>query len=87
MINKNFHAFVIITTIVFYVILRSYKKPNNENKKPSNLIYVLLIPITLYGGNYLYNLSSNTTITSTPIQNLSDDLLSVPYPVSSNSSI
>lgn len=90
--DTNFHAFVFITTIVFYVVLRSYKKSEPENKKTSNLIYVLSVPIVLYGGHYFLYKNKNT-LTPTQIQNnqniessLSDDLLTTPYPISSDTS-
>lgn len=87
--DTNFHAFVFITTIVFYIVLRSYKKKEPEHKKTSNLIYVLAVPIILYGGHYyLYKdkpiaiKSDLTEITS----HTSEDLLSIPYPISSDTS-
>jgi hypothetical protein len=90
--DTNFHAFVFITTIVFYVVLRSYKKSEPETKKTSNLIYVLSVPIILYGGHYFLYKDKNTS-TPTQIQHLQDtepslsgDLLTTPYPISSDSS-
>lgn len=88
--DTNFHAFVFITTIVFYIILRSYKKKEPEHKKTSNLIYVLAIPVMLYGGHYFFykdkqvitNDSQLTEISS----HTSEDLLSIPYPVTSDTS-
>jgi hypothetical protein len=38
--DTNFHAFVFISTIVFYIILRSYKKKEPEEKKTSNLKFI-----------------------------------------------
>lgn len=90
--DANFHAFVFISTIVFYVILRSYKKKEPEHKKTSNLIYVLLVPVILYGGNYfLYKkdnipLSLNNNVPSSTSSSHSEDLLSIPYPISSDTS-
>jgi hypothetical protein len=84
--DTNFHAFVFIATIVFYIILRSYKKKEPEDKKHSNLIYVLLVPIILYTGNYFYqkNKQNVLSIQEQP-QSISEDLLTTPYPVSSDS--
>ena len=89
--DTNFHAFVFISTIVVYIILRSYKKSEAEYKKTSNLIYVLLVPVILYGGHYYFNKPANIIVIqnkdsiSQIKESLSDDLLSAPYPVSSDS--
>jgi hypothetical protein len=89
--DTNFHAFVFISTIVVYIILRSYKKSNVEDKKASNLIYILLVPVILYSGQYYFNKNTNITQNlnkysiSQIKESLSDDLLSAPYPVSSDS--
>jgi hypothetical protein len=94
--HTNFHAFVFISTIVVYIILRSYKKLEPKNKGSSNLIYVLLIPVILYGGQYYFN-KSNTTNNNDILNNdilndnilnnerVSSDILTTPYPVSSDS--
>jgi hypothetical protein len=87
--DTNFHAFVFISTIVVYIILRSYKKSETEDKKTSNLIYVLLVPVILYGGHYYFNKNPNTIPNKDSIsqikESISDDLLTAPYPVSSDS--
>lgn len=89
--DTNFHAFVFITTIVFYIILRSYKKKEPEHKKTSNLIYVLAIPIILYGGHYFFYKDKDKSVTLNNSQlteissHTSEDLLSIPYPVTSDS--
>jgi hypothetical protein len=88
--NTNFHAFVFISTIVVYIVLRSYKKSEPESKKTSNLIYVLLVPIILYGGHYYYSNyytpKIQTNIETPSIkESVSEDLLTTPYPVSSSS--
>ena len=89
--DTNFHAFVFISTIVVYIILRSYKKSESEDKKTSNLIYVLIVPVILYGGHYYFNKNTNTIPTPTKDsisqikESIPDDLLTAPYPVSSDS--
>lgn len=88
--NTNFHAFVFISTIVVYIILRSYKKSEPEEKKTSNLIYVLLVPVILYSGHYYFNkTSSQGTIIETPNtqSSVSEELLTTPYPISSSDSL
>jgi hypothetical protein len=57
----NFHIFVLIATIIFYVIFRFYKYQvqNESNKKKSFLIYVLLIPGLLYLTKFIFNIQNN----------------------------
>ena len=91
----NFHIFVLVSTIIFYVILRLYKSDiqnaKKQNKKGgSNFIYVLFVPVMLYILNYMYKIKEYS---SGPSPNLSDNimktsdmseqpLLSIPYPES-----
>lgn len=91
----NFHIFVLISTCVFYIILRFYKSDiQNEKQKKiggkSNFIYVLSIPVMLYILNFMYKVKEYS---SGPSQNLSDNiittsdmseqpLLTIPYPES-----
>ena len=55
----NFHVFVLIATIVFYIILRFYKhtvENEKKNGKPkSNFIYILFLPTILYLTRFMYN--------------------------------
>jgi hypothetical protein len=88
----NFHVFVLISTIAFYIILKLYKSSvlYTKNKKKSNFIYVLFAPVLLYLTHYLYiytPLSSSLPL-STPQQQMimSDKLLNSAYPVSSSTS-
>ena len=91
----NFHIFVLISTCVFYVILRFYKSDIQNTKRKtvggkSNFIYVLFVPVMLYILNFMYKIKEHASGTS---QNLSDNilmtsdmseqpLLSIPYPES-----
>lgn len=78
----NFHIFVLISTCVFYVILRFYKSEialdNHQNAKrktvggKSNFIYVLFVPVMLYILNFMYKIKEYSSSTS---QNLSDNIL------------
>lgn len=93
----NFHIFVAIITCVFYIFLRMYKSNilSDENKKDknkkskSNFLYILFIPIVLYMTHFLYYKSNENTITGiSKIEKpnslqISEDLLSMPYPESS----
>ena len=56
----NFHIYVLIATIIFYVIFSFYKyQVQNESKKRSILIYVLLIPCLLYLTKFIFNIQNN----------------------------
>lgn len=58
----NFHLFVLLSTIAFYILLKLYKSSittKNKNyphtpKKNSNLFYILFIPAILYLAKYMY---------------------------------
>lgn len=86
----NFHLFVGISTLLFYIFLKFYKSNIEKNKKSnSNLLYLSFLPIMLYITRYFYlpiskisgggsvNSSSSTSIS------VSEDLMSIPYPESS----
>jgi heme/copper-type cytochrome/quinol oxidase subunit 2 len=87
--NMNFHIFVAIITCVFYVFLRIYKsniQNDNKKKSKSNFLYILFIPIVLYITHFLYSKSNENTINQIEKPNsleISEDLLSIPYPESS----
>ena len=58
MITLNIHLLTIIFTFGFYVLLKSFKQSVLEqeleqNKKRSNLVYLLYIPLTLYVSYYV----------------------------------
>lgn len=94
----NFHVFVLIVTIVFYIILRFYKhtvENERRNGKPkSNFIYILFVPITLYLTRFMY-ISSSVEGINTDAGTIagagtigggdikSESLLSMPFPESS----
>lgn len=53
----NFHIFVLVATISFYILLRIYRKslPIQKTKsRKSSLIYVLFVPAILYLYNFMY---------------------------------
>ena len=89
----NFHWFVLISTIIFYIVLRLYKSQiQSESKKKiktSNFIYVLFLPLTLYILNFMYKIKEYTPKVNNldNIMSISDmseqPLLSTPYPESS----
>ena len=80
--------FMIIATIIIYIFLNSRKKEYDDNS--NNLLY---IPIILYTGYYFFYNKTNLVTVPVPIDNISnnipiqysEELLSAPYPSSSNS--
>lgn len=96
--NNSYHVFVIITTVIVYIFLSS-KKNDKDDSKEISIVYLLSTPVILYSGYYfLYNpitkleetgfnsnISTKHSVFKNDIINYSDDLLSDPYPVSSNS--
>lgn len=101
----NFHIFVLISSILFYIFLRSYKyniltsksslkkSKNRRNKKSSNLIYALFLPIVLYIFYYIFIYKPNYTTHSSPnyISSshdtrsvFSDNGLTKPYPITAS---
>ena len=84
----NFHIFVFISTIVFYIIMKMYKisilKNRKKTKKDSNLIYILFVPAILYLTHFIF-LNGNNTINILKSKSYSDELLTEPYPASNNS--
>jgi hypothetical protein len=50
----NFHLFVFMATIIFYIIFKMHKTQvqNNKSQNKSFLIYVLFIPALLYFTQY-----------------------------------
>lgn len=80
----NFHVFVFIATIVFYIIMKMYKKTiekqTNKTKKSSNLMYILFVPFLLYLTHFMFLTPHKDQLYHQ--KNYSDDLLTEPYPVS-----
>jgi hypothetical protein len=54
----NFHLFVVIVTIIFYIVLRFYKynvqQEKRFDKSKSNFIYILFVPAILYLTQFMY---------------------------------
>lgn len=67
-LTKHFFWFVLITTIILYIILRwkrSEKKKSQCNEPTSNLIYLILWPALLYAIYYLFLRKSPPPIQNT----------------------
>jgi len=94
----NFHIFVLVTSVIFYIILRMYKsrietEVASPSKKSSNLMYILYIPVVMYLAKLMYGFTNTTTTEFPQFQfptkaktigsNVSDKILSAPYPESS----
>lgn len=87
---NNFNVFVLVCTILFYVMLRYYKHsilmPQNANRK-SNLIYISFVPFVLYSFYYWFIYKKQGAPQPQPgimSENISStELLSSPYPNSS----
>ena len=60
----NFHTFTLGATVVFYVMLRMYKRSVESGDQKSNLMYVLYVPSVLYAGYFLFGWgnTSNTFV-------------------------
>jgi hypothetical protein len=59
----NFHTFVLISTIIFYIVLRMYKQNIKEEKvSKSNLLYVLFLPFIMYLYHFMYGVPKSTTV-------------------------
>lgn len=88
----NFNIIVLITTLVFYIYLRSQNTNNvNDKNKSGNFMYLLCVPIGLYIGKYIYDLynTSKNIISEVNTENIEnvgsvDDLLTTPYPMSTS---
>lgn len=81
--DTNFQIFVIISTIISYVLINS----KTDNKGNYNYIYT---PLILYSGYYLFNSTFNTSNIShytsdVPVVSDVEELLSIPFPVSTES--
>lgn len=91
----NFHIFVLVSTLVYYILLRLYKRSVLQQRKngseTSNLIYVLFIPCLLYLTRFIFFKSQITNNYYGSIQGGSgatvvDRYIKTPYPESTVSS-
>lgn len=71
----NFHTFVLISTIIFYIVLRMYKRNVKEqNVGKSNLLYVLFLPFIMYLYHFMYGNSSTNNESGLKIQDNANTL-------------
>lgn len=80
----NIHVYVLFVTFVMYLVLRNYKKKllndkDTQSKKSSNMLYLMIVPIAIYGYDFLTNTSDVHPIDSI-MDSKSVELLKKPYP-------
>lgn len=82
----NFHIFVFVSTVIYYIVMKMYKisieKQLKNRNKSSNLIFVLFVPALLYLTHFMY---FTIKLNISKANSYSDDLLTAPYPESNNS--
>lgn len=78
LILENFHIFVLVSTFVYYIVLRFYKSSvinqAKKNGESSNLIYILFVPALLYLTRFLFfksQIISNNYYNTIPQQSFS----------------
>lgn len=86
----NFHVFVGVSTIIYYIVLRSFRGSLNANKprrkkKESKLAYVMYLPLVLYLCYYLF--INNPPKTKIQRRTLSSSVDTSPFPASNSFSI
>lgn len=97
-ILNNYHLFVLVSTLIYYIVLRFYKRnvllqAKRKDNTSSNLIYITFVPILLYITRFLF-LKSQTNINNyyntMPQQSMQtqgvDKFIKTPYPDSTVSS-
>ena len=77
----NIHVYVLFVTFVMYLGLRNYKKKllndkDTQTKKSSNMLYLMIVPIAIYGYDFLTTKSDVGSI----VDSKSVELLKKPYP-------
>jgi hypothetical protein len=86
---NNYHVYVMVSTIVFYGVLRAYKQSitnhiyERKANRSSNLIYVLFLPTVLYLVYYLFIIEKkpvSENATSATLERFSEGILTAPYP-------
>jgi hypothetical protein len=94
MFPKEYHIFVIVSTFIYFIILKNFKSDIESNikkrhlksyyhkKKSSNLIYVLFLPALLYAGGYIliYNYKNGITMKKGGDLTSTEGILTAPYP-------
>lgn len=95
----NFHVFVTVSTIIYYIVLKSFRGSLNPNKsrrkqKESKLAYVLFLPLVLYACYYLFIIPktptrSTPTVLGNPANggNPGSSIDSAPFPPSNSFSV
>lgn len=83
----QFHLFVVLATISFYLLLRQFKNDVEKHKRSSRLIYILFVPALLYVSYYLCNAGTEIKPTALPVsENVMKAVSIIRAPSSSSSS-
>ena len=89
----NIHIIVIIATIIFYFYLTQRKEnkgtqgtSTEDLARQGSLLYLLYVPLIIYSGYYYFVRDSNIPILPNINSNISDDLLSEPFPTTTSNS-
>lgn len=81
----NIHAFIGLSTLVFYVVLRMYKS-SIKRKQRNNMIYVFFLPLVMYTMHFMFG-NKETKYPSDSVvevrQKSDTRVLSMSYPESS----
>lgn len=95
----DFHVFVLVSTIIYYILLRKYKQSTltqrSANKSKSSLLYVLFVPLLLYSSRYFFPSLYSPNSAQIPIMGMGisppsspasehTSIISSPYPLSSS---
>lgn len=95
----DFHVFVLVSTIIYYILLRKYKQSTltqrSADKSKSSLLYVLFVPLLLYASRYFFPSLYSQTYAQIPIMGMGitpvsspatdhTSVISSPYPLSSS---
>lgn len=90
----NFHVFVSISTIIYYIILRSFQVTSQVNtnkprrkKRESKLAYVMFLPLVLYVCYYFF--VKRPAVETLRLQggNLTSSIDTSPFPASKSLSV
>ena len=85
----EYHTFAIISTIVFYVMLR-YKYSHTSNSHSKLVFYTAMLPVILYGYRFLFgggeSFDSTVHTSNDATGPVMTEVMSNSYPMSSSTS-
>ena len=80
----DFHVFVLVSTIAYYILLRRYKTTMSDPTRKSSLLYIFFVPFLLYLCRYFFPQSADNIITPSALPTDHSSIISSPYPMSSS---